>query len=532
MKSADDARSTPHTYDSAASPDARDDRESAAVGRASLNPADIPRLIVENVRDYAIFALDTTGHISSWNAGAERLKGYTRAEALGRHLSTFYVPEDIAAGKPARELRDAERNGSVEDEGWRVRKNGTLFWASVTITAIRDEAGTLIGYAKVTRDLTDRRRAEAKLRESEERFRLIVQGVQDYAIFMLDPDGHIASWNEGARRIKGYTPEEIIGRHFSTFYPVADVTSGKPGLELEIAARDGKYEEEGWRLRKDGTSFWANVLITALRTQDGTLVGYAKVTRDLTERKAAEERNVADARRIAEAESASRTKSEFLTALSHELRTPINATLGYAELLAMGIGGQMTPQQREYLQRIRGSQEHLLRIITDLLNYGRIEASQVQYDIAVVPLIDVVGTVLPMVQPQALAKGITVECAPCGQALTARADRVKVDQIVLNLLSNAVKFTPTGGRVAVACAERGAYVLIVVSDTGPGVPVEKQSAIFEPFVQLGRTLTSGHEGTGLGLAISRDLARGMGGDVSVTSAPGHGSLFTLALPTA
>jgi PAS domain S-box-containing protein len=499
---------------------------------AVLNPADIPRLLIESVRDYAIFALDATGHISSWNIGAERLKGYTRAEILGRHFSAFYPPEDIAAGKPEWELQRAEQDGSVEDEGWRVRQNGTLFWASVTITAMRNETGELVGFAKVTRDLTERRRAEWQLRESEERFRVLVQGVQDYAIFMLDPDGRVASWNEGATRIKGYAADEIIGRHFSAFYPVSDVEAGKPGWELEAAARDGKYEEEGWRLRKDGSSFWASVLITALRGHDGTLIGFAKVTRDLTERKAAEERKVADARRIADAEAASRTKSEFLTALSHEIRTPINATLGYTELLVMGIGGEMTPQQREYLQRIRGTQEHLLRIITDLLNYGRIEASQVQYDITVVPLREMIETVLPMVQPQALAKSLEVTHASCSTTLSAHADRIKVEQIVLNLVSNAVKFTPAGGRVTVSCAARDARVMIVVSDTGPGVPVEKQSTIFEPFVQLGRTLTSGHEGTGLGLAISRDLARAMGGDVTVTSAPDHGSIFTLTLPGA
>jgi len=492
----------------------------------SLNPADIPRLLVESVREYAIFALDTTGRVSSWNIGAERLKGYTREEIVGRHFSAFYLPEDIAAGKPARVLEEAKRDGSVQDEGWRVRKDGSLFWASVTITAIRSESGTLIGYAKVTRDLTERRRTESELRASEERFRALVQGVRDYAIFMLDPGGHIASWNEGAARIKGYTPEEIVGRHFSVFYPVADVTSGKPARELEAAARDG------WRLRKDGSSFWANVLITALRSPDGTLIGFAKVTRDLTERKAAEERRVADARRIAEAESASRTKSEFLTALSHEIRTPINATLGYAELLMMGIGGEMTVQQSEYLQRIRGSQEHLLRIINDLLNYGRIEARQMQYDITDVPLAEVIETVLPMVQPQALVKELEVKHVPCSAALSARADRIKVEQIVLNLVSNAVKFTPNGGRVTVSCAQRDSRVLIIVSDTGPGVPIEKQSTIFEPFVQLGRTLTSAHEGAGLGLAISRDLARAMDGEVSVESVEGHGARFTLRLRSA
>jgi PAS domain S-box-containing protein len=520
--------------DGAGSTTSERDAASFAVGgaRSGVEGAGLYRLLVETVRDYAIFALDPQGNILSWNAGAERLKGYGPQEIIGRHFSTFYPPEDIAAGKPARELEDAIRDGRVEDEGWRIRKDGTRFWANVVITALWDEAGTHVGFAKVTRDLTERRYAEEALRESEERFRLIIEGVKDYAMFMLDTKGCIASWNEGARKIKGYTAQEIIGRHFSTFYPAEDVAAGKPPWELEVAKREGKYEEEGWRVRKDGSLFWANVLITALRNAKGELIGFAKVTRDLTERRAAQERAIADARRLAAVEASSRTKSEFLAAMSHELRTPINATMGYADLIGHGIGGSITEQQHEYLSRIRASQEHLLRIINDLLNYSRIEAGQVQYEIESVPVHEVVEAVLPMVQPQADTKGIALEHGPCPHGLLARADRGKAAQIVLNLLSNAVKFTPSGGRISVGCAPRRPSVAIVVRDTGPGIPLDKQTAIFEPFVQLGRSLTSGHEGTGLGLSISRDLARAMGGDVTVASTPGEGAAFTLALPAA
>jgi PAS domain S-box-containing protein len=512
------------------------ERDAAAfAGRgtsAIVEGGGLHRLLVDSVRDYAIFALDPGGYILSWNAGAQHLKGYAPAEIIGRHFSVFYPPERIAQGFPAHELEVARQVGRFEDEGWRVRKDGTQFWANVVITALRDDAGTLVGFAKVARDLTERWRVEEVLRESEERFRLLVQGVKDYAIFMLDPDGRVMTWNEGAQRIKGYLAEEIIGRSFSAFYPAEDVTAAKPQRELAIAIREGKYEEEGWRVRKDGSLFWANVLITAVRGNEGRLIGFAKVTRDLTERRAAQERALADARRVAEVEASSHAKSEFLAAMSHELRTPINATLGYVELIALGIRGPVTDGQRDDLERIRRSQQYLLGIITDLLNYSRVEAGQLEYDLTPVLAHALVEAVVPMVAPQAVAKGLVVEQGPCPDELVARADRAKAEQVVLNLLSNAVKFTPSGGRVTIRCGARDDGVVISVTDTGPGIPPTKQAAIFEPFVQLGRTLTSGHEGTGLGLAISRDLARGMGGDVTVESVPGQGATFTFVLPRA
>jgi PAS domain S-box-containing protein len=509
----------------------RSDSISSDMTRPTTAPDDgLYRLLVESVRDYAIFALDPDGNVITWNAGAERLKGYSAQQIIGRHFSAFYPPDKIAERFPQYELEVARREGRFEDEGWRVRNDGSRFWASVVITALWGPDGQLVGFAKVTRDLSERRRQEEQLRASEQRFRLIVQGVRDYAIFMLDPYGRIASWNDGAQRIKGYTADEIIGRHFSTFYTAEDNASGKPARELVIASREGKYEEEGWRVRKDGTLFWASVLITALHAADGTLLGYVKVTRDLTERRAAQERALSDTRRIAEVEATNRTRSEFLASLSHELRTPINGTLGYLDLIDMGIGGDVSEQHRDYLGRMRRSQEHLLRIINDLLNYSRIEAGRVEYDAAPVVLDLVVGHVLPMVEPQAATKGIDVVPPACDPTLVAIADRGKVEQIALNLLSNAVKFTPPGGHVAVRCDRTGDRVRLVVADDGPGIPPTQQSAIFEPFVQLGRSLTSGHEGTGLGLAISRDLARAMGGELTVDDTPGGGATFALALP--
>jgi PAS domain S-box-containing protein len=504
--------------------------EGGATGTVS-QASGLYQLLVESVRDYAIFALNPEGVIMSWNAGAERIKGYTAKEIIGRHFSIFYRPEDLAVDKPGEKLRVASREGRAEDEGWRLRKDGSQFWASVVITALRDSSGRLVGFAKVTRDLTMRLRAEESLRASEERFRVLVQSVKDYGIFMLDPDGRVASWNEGARRIKGYEAEEILGRHFSVFYPPEAIAIGYPDHELEVARAVGRYEDEGWRLRKDGSRFWANVIITALFGDDGRLIGFAKVTRDLTERRLAQQREIENARRVADAEASNRAKTGFLAAMSHELRTPLNAISGYAQLMQEGIGGSVSEQHMEYLARIRSSQQHLLGIVNDLLNYSRIESGEVAYDRTSVPMHEVVEHVLTMVAPQAERREIELLHGPCPPDVAAIADRLKTEQVVLNLLSNAVKFTPEHGTISARCARRGAMATIEVRDTGPGIPADKLDAIFDPFVQLGRTLTSTHEGAGLGLAISRDLARAMGGDLTVVSEPGEGATFTLSLPT-
>jgi PAS domain S-box-containing protein len=363
-------------------------------------------------------------------------------------------------------------------------------------------------------------------------YQLLVESVRDYAIFILDPDGRVASWNEGARRIKGYEAHEILGQHFSVFYPEQARAAGFPDYELQVARAEGRFEDEGWRVRKDGTQFWANVVITALNGEDGSFLGFAKVTRDLTERRLAQQRALEDTRRLAEAEASNRAKTGFLAAMSHELRTPLNAIAGYAQLMQEGIAGPITVQQQEYLTRIRNSQLHLLGIVNDLLNYGRIEAGEVAYDLSPLSLHEVVERVLAMVTPQAERKQLRLVQGPGAPLVSALADQLKTEQIVLNLVSNAVKFTPDGGSVTVTCALRDGAATIEVRDTGPGIPEDMQEMIFDPFVQLGRSLTSTQEGAGLGLAISRDLARAMSGDITVQSTPGSGATFTLRLPAA
>jgi PAS domain S-box-containing protein len=280
------------------------------------------RLLVHGTADHAIFMLDPDGRVVTWNSGAERLKGYKAEEIIGQHFSRFYPPDAIARDWPGHELRVARAEGRFEDEGWRLRKDGSRFWANVVITALRDERGELRGFSKVTRDLTERRRAEEALRQSEERFRLLVEGANDYAIFMLDPEGHIASWNPGAERLKGYKADEIIGQHFSRFYPQEAIDRGWPAHELRVARAEGRFEDEGWRLRKDGSRFWANVIITALRDDAGRHLGFSKITRDMTERKRAEE----DARRLVE-EATARRVAEENARLIQEQRERLRVTL-------------------------------------------------------------------------------------------------------------------------------------------------------------------------------------------------------------
>jgi PAS domain S-box-containing protein len=361
-------------------------------------------------------------------------------------------------------------------------------------------------------------------------YRLLVESVRDYAIFALDGAGHVLSWNAGAQRIKGYAAEEIIGRHFSVFYPAEAVAARFPQHELEVAAASGRFEDEGWRVRKDGSLFWANVVITALRDKAGRLAGFAKVTRDLTERRQAQERAIADARRVSEVEATSRTKSEFLTTLSHELRTPLNAIGGYVELLALEVPGAINEAQRQYLERIRASQQHLLVLVNDLLNLSRAEAGRIEYSLGPVPLLPLLTELEAMMLPQAQARGVDLRFAGCSLDAVARADAGRTHQIVLNLLSNAVKFTPADGWVSLGCSLTGDRVEVTVRDSGPGIAADQQEAIFEPFVQLGRSLTTAQEGIGLGLAISRELARAMAGDLRVSSRPGEGAAFTLVLP--
>ena len=499
------------------------------------------KLLVESVRDYAIFMLDPDGVVLTWNAGAERFKGYRADEIIGQHFSRFYPPEALARGLPEHELRVASKTGVYEDNGWRVRKDGSLFWANVLITAMRNADGQLLGFAKVTRDLTQQRAHEEELRRSEERFRLLVEGVRDYAIFMLDANGTIVTWNVGAERIKGYTASDIIGQHFSIFYPHHVRESGWPEHELQEAAEKGSFVDNGWRVRKDGTRFWANVTITALRDDTGRLLGYAKLTRDLTDARRVEamelvnqqREEMLEAERAARmnAQRATRVKDEFLATLSHELRTPLSAILGWTQLLLRGESVKGPDAQKQAVEVIERNARAQIQLIDDLLDLSRIMAGKIRLDLHQVSFMSIVEAAVDTVRPTADAKGIRLKAILGSAQDIVSADGARLQQVVWNLLTNAIKFTPKGGQVQVLLQRVNSQLELSVSDTGIGIPADYLPHVFDRFSQRDSSTTRAFGGLGLGLAICKELVEMHGGSIRAASqGENRGSTFFVELP--
>ncbi|MBW3656839.1 MAG: PAS domain S-box protein, partial [Gemmatimonadetes bacterium] len=485
--------------------------------------------MVEAVTDYAIYGLDVDGRIVTWNLGAQRLSGYSEAEAVGQHVSLLHTKEERERGHPDEVLREATLNGRFTEEGWRVRKDGTRFWASVLISAIHAPDGSLAGFTKVTRDLTERRRAEEELRDREARLASIVGSAMD-AIVTTDDERRIVLFNRAAEQMFGVSAEDVLGTSIDRFVPPRQMAefgdSAGPARKIHGALP---------ALRADGTEFPAEATISASVAGEQRL--FTVVLRDVTERMRADEDRE---RLLVEMEASSRAKSEFLATMSHELRTPINAIVGYADLMELGIGGELSPSHAAYLRRVRTSSQHLRGLIDDVLDMARVEAGRLEVRAAEEPLVPTVRQAAELVAPQSATRNVTLSEADV-HPVRYRGDPDRVRQVLVNLLGNAVKFTPAGGSISVrsrVCARtppgtelgEGPWVGVEVRDTGIGIPPQEIERIFEPFTQVDQAYTREQGGTGLGLAISRRLARRMKGDLTARSEPGQGSCFTLWLP--
>jgi PAS domain S-box-containing protein len=495
-----------------------------------LDEAERFQLLVDAVQDYAIFMLDPTGVVANWNVGAQRMKGYRAEEIVGQHFSRFYTKEDRAAGLPLRVLETARRDGRFEAEGWRLRKDGTRFWASVTISAVRDSSGEIIGFAKVTRDVTERVAAQQALRDSERQLRLFIRGVVDYALYMVDPNGIVTSWNAGAERIKGYKAEEIIGQHFSRFYTESDREDGLPARALYTALHEGRYEAEGWRVRKDGALFWANVVIDPIRDDDGKLTGFAKITRDITDK-----RNAQIALEHAQAQRARAQRMEALGQLTggvaHDFNNLLMVVSGYIQTLK--------PLVAEHAKGTRAANAIELAtqrgqaLTRQLLSFARRQPLHpVTIDLAAR-----IDSMQPMLTAS-LGRSARIAVSIATDAWPINVDANELDLALLNLTLNARDAMADGGVISVAVENArlraednpqrlvGEFVAITVADTGRGIPPDIVEKVFDPF------FTTKQQGNGLGLSQVHGLVHQSGGTVTIESTLGAGTRVTMFFPRA
>jgi PAS domain S-box-containing protein len=498
----------------------------------ALKDEDRYRLLIDSITDYAIYMLDENGFVTSWNPGARRFKGYESFEIIGEHFSRFYTEEDQQAGLPAKALRIARENQRFEGEGWRVRKDGTQFWVHVVIDPIIGPRGDLIGYAKVTRDLTERKDAEDTLRKSEEQFKILVQSVTDYAIYMLSPEGIITNWNAGAERIKGYTPQEIIGEHFSKFYSPEDAAAGVPQIGLETARREGRFEKEGWRYRKDGTKFWANVVIDAIRKSDGELIGYAKITRDMTERRQAQEQLERAREAIAQSQKMDAI-GQLTGGVAHDFNNLLMAVLGSLELIRKRL-----PEDAKLKLLLNNAFEGARRGVSlsqRMLSFARRQELSLT-------AVDVKALVSGMsdILDRSLGPMMTIETDIPEDLPSIRADANQLETALLNLTVNSRDAMPEGGLIKISArlvktppmmgskALNSECIVLTVSDTGEGMDPETLSRALEPFF----TTKGIGKGTGLGLSMVHGITEQIGGRLRIESHQGKGTSVELWLPLA
>ena len=489
--------------------------------------------LLQSVVDYAIFMLDTDGKIQSWNPGAERIKGYTAGEIIGEHFSRFYTEEDRAAGIPEAALKQAAEEGRFHAEGWRVRKDGRRFWAMVVIDPIF-ENGKLVGFAKVTRDITHHREMQLAALEGERRFRLLVQGVTDYAIYMLDPEGKITNWNTGAERIKGYSTDEILGQHFSIFYTPEEREAGLPRQVLEAAAKERRYEAEGWRVRKDGSRFWANVIVDAIHDTNGELIGFAKVTRDLTERMEIQRQLEQSREQLFQAQKMEAI-GQLTGGLAHDFNNLLTGISGSLDLLKTRLAQGRVDELGRYITSAQGAAKRAAALTHRLLAFARRQT----LDPKPTNANDLISGMEDMIR-RTIGPTIEMETALAIGLWTTICDANQLENAILNLCINAKDAMPDGGRLTIETANKwvddqiakerdmrpGQYVQVSVSDTGTGMPPDVAARAFDPFFTTKPT----GEGTGLGLSMIYGFVRQSNGQVRIYTEVGKGTTVALYLP--
>ncbi|THD65077.1 MAG: PAS domain-containing sensor histidine kinase [Bradyrhizobium sp.] len=478
------------------------------------------RLLVEGITDYAIYMLDPEGHVANWNKGAERIKGYKAKEIVGQHFSRFYTPEDRAAGRPRKALETARKEKHFLAEGWRVRKDGTRFFASVVIDPIYEKR-RLVGFAKITRDITERQNALTELLKSESQFKTLVGGVTDYALYMLDPNGIVANWNAGGERIKGYSAAEIVGQHFSRFYTPVDQAAGKPARALGIAVETGHYEEEGWRVRKDGSFFWASVVIDPIRNDAGELIGFAKITRDISERKAAEERLSAMQRQLAESQKFD-ALGQLTGGVAHDFNNLLMIISGSIHAIRKEVAGEKALRA---LQSIDRASQRAASLTRQLLTFARRQSVQPQ-SIKLSERLESLRDVLS----SGLGSAVSLTIDVADDVWNIVVDPGEFETALLNLVINARDAMPDGGTLTIAAKNLPDknQVAISVEDTGVGIPDDIAAKVFDPFF----TTKAVGKGTGLGLSQVHGFAHQAGGTIALKSVLGSGTTITMCLPKA
>jgi len=489
-------------------------------------------LLIDAVKDYAIYLLDADGYVATWNTGAQRFKGYTADEIIGQHFSRFYTEEDRATGLPARALRTAREQGRFESEGWRVRKDGTRFWTHIVIDPVV-ENGATIGFAKITRDISEKKAADSALNDSERRFRLLVEGVRDYAICMLDADGKVSNWNAGAQAIKRYTAEEIVGQHFSRFYTPEDQERGEPARALATALREGKFEGEAQRVRKGGERFWAHVLIDPIRDDTGKLLGFAKITRDITERRLAQEEIERSREALLQAHKMEAI-GRLTGGVAHDFNNLLTVIRASADYLRRP--GLSEAKRARYIDAIAETAGRATVLTGQLLAFARRQPLQ--------PEVFDVGARLRSLQQiisTTIGALVSVEVALSDTPHLVLADPSQFETAVLNMIINARDAMPRGGTIRIQTGAvdgvpgvrghaplAGDFVAIEIADTGSGIDPDTLDQIFEPFF----TTKAVDKGTGLGLSQVYGFAKQSRGEIAVTSVLGQGATFTLYLPRA